>query len=167
MPVSMPLFMPPRLRLMTMSALLLSVGLAQLAGCARLQVSRLATPDGSVMYDLRGRDPARLKDEAQRLCPQGHEVLRQAARNDALESALLPARAWNAAVGLLDEPGAQAQLVVACRAAPSPAMSPAMSPVMSPAAPPAMPLETRPEAEVPSVVPAPSAPTGDTTGSAK
>ena len=94
------------------------LGLAMLAGCAQMQIKRLATPDGSEVYELRGRDPGRLAAEASQRCPHGYDTLRQSHKRDALESALMPARLWNGVQGYLEDAGSQSQLLVACKAAP-------------------------------------------------
>ena len=104
-----------------------------LTGCAQMQIRRVATPDGSEIYDMRGRDPGRLASEAGVRCPRGYDVLRQSSKSDALESQLQPAQWWNTAMGYLHDADTQAQLVVSCKAPVVPALplpaAPAVSPV--------------------------------------
>lgn len=102
---------------------ILLLALSVVAGCAQMQVRRLATSDGSEVYDLRGRDPARLSAEAALRCPNGYDTLRQAQKSQALESALAPARWWNTGTSYLEDAGSQAQLLVSCKAAPPPAIT--------------------------------------------
>lgn len=95
-------------------------GALLVAGCAQIQIKRQATPDGSEVYELRGRDPARLSAEASQRCPHGYDTLRQSQKFAALESTLDPARWWNTAASYLEDAGSQAQLLVSCKAAPVP-----------------------------------------------
>lgn len=99
----------------TLAALM---GLAMLTGCAQMQVKRLATPDGSEVYELRGRDPGRLAAEASQRCVHGYDTLRQSHKSHVLESALKPAQLWNDAQAYLEDAGSQSQLLVSCKAPP-------------------------------------------------
>lgn len=89
-----------------------------LSGCTQMQIKRLATPDGSEVYELRGRDPARLAAIASQQCIHGYDTLRQSQKSGGMESDLKPAQWWNTAASYLDDAGAQAQLLVSCKAAP-------------------------------------------------
>lgn len=85
-------------------------------------------------YELRGVDLAALKREAQRRCPQGAEVLRQA---ESGQSAGEPeggrlGRWMQVAATWVDPPVRQAQLLVVCRADPQRvALAPAPAPAPS------------------------------------
>lgn len=54
-----------------------------LAGCSVVQVRSVGTSTGHPAYDLVGPSLAALAAESQRLCPQGHAVLRQWQRSNA------------------------------------------------------------------------------------
>lgn len=73
-------------------------------------------PDVSA-YELRGSDVAQLKRQAQRQCPQGGDILRQAGRSDqrpAPDGGHLSR--WAHATGnWLAPPNREAQLVVVCK----------------------------------------------------
>ena len=102
-------------------SLLMPALLAALAGCAQMQVKRQATTDGSEVYELRGRDPARLAAVASQYCIHGYDTLRQSQKSGIMESDLKPAQWWNTAFSYLDDAGSQAQLLVSCKvAAPAP-----------------------------------------------
>lgn len=104
--------------------ILIASVLAALSGCAQMQIKRLATADGSEVYELRGRDPARLAAIASQQCVHGYDALRQSQKSGGMESDLKPAQWWNTAVSYLDDAGSQAQLLVSCKAAPSPLAAP-------------------------------------------
>ena len=73
-------------------------------------------PDVSA-YELRGSDVALLKREAQKQCPQGADILRQAGRSDqrpAADAGRL-GRWANATGHWLSPPKREAQLVVVCK----------------------------------------------------
>jgi len=46
-------------------------------GCASVEVRSVGTGGAAQVFDLRGDSLGPLESEAQRLCPRGHEVLRQ------------------------------------------------------------------------------------------
>lgn len=107
---------------------LLAAGLALgLSGCGQVQVRPLAT--GVVeqpAYMLSGQTVAQLRGEAQRLCPQGAEVLRQAQRVDGGHESAAAAH-WSTrwllqAQQRLAPPSQQAQLMVLCQPMPGDAM---------------------------------------------
>lgn len=126
--------LPPAIALLTGLAL----GLSMLAGCAQMQVKRLATPDSSEVYELRGRDPGRLAAEASQRCLHGYDTLRQSHKSHVLESPLKPAQLWNDVQAYLEDAGSQSQLLVVCKAAPpapvvtAPAPGAAAAPVSTP-----------------------------------
>ena len=96
-----------------------ALGLAlSLGGCTSMQdVRSLATGRSDVsVYELNGSDLVALRDEAQRLCPLGGEILRQAG------PPVPPgqptgrwAQALNSAAAWAEPPRQTAQLVVVCR----------------------------------------------------
>lgn len=91
---------------------------AWLAGCATLlEVRPLATGRADVSaYELIGADLVALRREAQRLCPQGGEVVRQAAQVQSPEKVDGRMRAWmNGASTWIDPPQRSAQMTVVCR----------------------------------------------------
>jgi len=116
---------------------MLACGAAAITGCSTgLEVRHLAT--GRVdteAFELRGTDLDQLRREAQRRCPQGAEVLRQAVRDQRptstgdegrIERWMSRAAAW------VDPPQREAQLVLVCKPsalgsilAPAPAAQPA------------------------------------------
>lgn len=106
------------------ASLLIASVLAALSGCAQVQIKRQGTTDGSEVYELRGRDPARLAALASQRCVHGYDTLRQSQKSALMESDLRPATWWNTAASYLDDAGSQAQLLVSCKAAPSPSPSP-------------------------------------------
>jgi hypothetical protein len=94
---------------------------ATLSACASpLQVRSLATERSDQQaYELSGSEPQVLRQEALRLCPQGAEILRQAAQERrpepsdvAWRQGLRTASEW------FDPPSQSAQLVVLCQASP-------------------------------------------------
>lgn len=85
-------------------------------------------PDVSA-YELRGSDVALLKREAQKQCPQGADILRQAGRSDqrpAPDAGRLSHWA-NATGNWLAPPKREAQLVVVCKEAPADLLLPALA----------------------------------------
>ncbi len=93
--------------------------LVLLVGCAgTVQVQPLATGRSAVQaYVLTGVDPQALRHQAQRLCPLGADVLRQATArapaekiNSRWRAALAHTAAW------LEPPQPAAQIVVVCAA---------------------------------------------------
>lgn len=66
-------------------------------------------------YELRGSELAPLRREAQRLCPQGGDILRQAARDQRMPPEDARLRRWlQTGTEWLSNPSRQAQLVVVC-----------------------------------------------------
>lgn len=103
---------------------LIAVAAAQMGACGNLQVRPLATgvPDRPA-YALAGRSLDKLRDEAQRLCPSGAEVLRSAQRLDGGRGVAEPSanwygRWWQTTQATLAPPDGQAQLVVLCQSIP-------------------------------------------------
>lgn len=100
---------------------------AGLGGCGQVQVRPLAT--GVVeqpAYMLRGETLAQLRSEAQRLCPQGAEVLRQTQRIDGGHESAAAAH-WSTrwllqAQQRMAPPSQEAQLMVLCQAMPGDAV---------------------------------------------
>ncbi len=96
--------------------------MAGVAGCATLvDIQPLATARvDQAAYELRGVDLAPLQREAQRLCPAGAEVLRQAVQGQfrPMDSDSRVARWLGQAGQWIDPPQRQAQLVVLCHATP-------------------------------------------------
>lgn len=89
-----------------------------LAGCGTLlEVRPLATGRNDVLaYELIGADLGALRREAQRLCPQGGEILRQAAQDQTPEKIDGWPRGWmNSATAWMDPPQRAAQMMVVCR----------------------------------------------------
>lgn len=97
---------------------------------------------------MRGQDLAPLQREAQRLCPAGAEVLRQAVAGQArpADGANRVSRWLGQAGQWIDPPQRQAQLVVLCRAAPQDLLIAAAT-VPQPAA--AVPLAASPQDATP------------------
>jgi hypothetical protein len=100
---------------------LLSIGLAlaallPAAGCGGPQVRTLGTGGGAAAYELRAGSTGQLRAQAERLCPGGYVVLREAfsttaaAGDDAVDRALGAAGQW-----LAGEPFDQAQATIVCR----------------------------------------------------
>jgi len=58
-------------------------------GCASVEVRSVGTGGAAQVFDLRGDSLGPLESEAQRLCPRGHEVLRQWQRYAQSDSAAL------------------------------------------------------------------------------
>lgn len=92
--------------------------LAVLAGCASVQVRSVGTNTGQAAYDLTGPDLATLAARAERLCPQGHAVMRQWQRSNQAAGAGDPGTDWllrTAALSYDLQPD-QAQMSIACKA---------------------------------------------------
>ena len=107
------------------------------SGCgSMMDVRPLATGRAEVAaYELTGSELAPLRREAQRLCPQGGEILRQAGRDQRPEAVDGRLRRWvNASSEWLTPPARNAQLVVLCRASPGSQLLLAASAVADPAA---------------------------------
>lgn len=111
----------------TLMTLLAACSGAGLIGCGQVQVRPLAT--GVVeqpAYMLSGETLAQLRSEAQRLCPQGAEVLRQAQRVDGGHESAAAAH-WSTrwllqAQQRMAPPSQGAQLTVLCQPMPGDAM---------------------------------------------
>lgn len=89
-----------------------------LAGCMTLlEVRPLATGRADVSaYELIGADLSALRREAQRLCPQGGEIVRQASQDQSPEKIDGRMRGWmNGASAWIDPPQRAAQMTVVCR----------------------------------------------------
>jgi hypothetical protein len=86
------------------------------AGCGGPQVRTLGTGGGPAAYELRAASAGQLHAQAERLCPGGYRVLREAvattaATGDApIDRALGAAGQW-----LAGEPFDQAQATIVCR----------------------------------------------------
>lgn len=89
-----------------------------LAGCGSVQVRGVGTDTGQTAYDLSGPSLGALKTQAERLCPQGHAVLRQWQRGNAAAGDSDPMTDWLLATAVLsyDLQPAQAQMSIVCRA---------------------------------------------------
>lgn len=111
----------PRVGLRASLAVLVLVGLlaALLTGCAQLQVRRVATGGGPVVYDLRGSDPAQLRKEAERRCPRGFEVMLQSDRLTRVErDEIYQGGLWNQLNAFFEDRDTSAQMTVACKDSP-------------------------------------------------
>ena len=100
------------------SAGLLSMLALGLAGCAtQPDVRQLATGRHHVSaYELNGGDVLRLRREAQRLCPLGGEIVREAGHSLPPEAEAGRWRStWNTLAAWAEPPSRPAQLVVLCR----------------------------------------------------
>jgi len=96
----------------------LALAASILAGCATVDVRSVGTNTGQRAFDLRGTGLAALDAEAQRLCPQGHEVLRQwqqYGRSEGADTTAAPSigRFNSLAYDAVEN---QAQMTVVCRA---------------------------------------------------
>ena len=110
------------------------------SGCgSMMDVRPLATGRADVAaYELTGSELAPLRREAQRLCPQGGEILRQAGRDQRPEATDGRMRRWvNASGDWLAPPIRNAQLVVLCRESPGSLLLLAASAMADPASSPA------------------------------
>lgn len=110
-----------------------------LAGCASStpDVRTLATgrSDASA-YELTGQDLTSLRQQAQRLCPLGGEILRQAGPVTAPELAATRwRRALDGALALAEPPSQPAQMLVVCKQPGEHARLQAVAAVAPPAAP--------------------------------
>lgn len=91
-----------------------------LAGCASpIDVRSLATGRSDmVAYELNGSDLDALRREAQRLCPLGGDILRQAGQQQrTVQADGRWRRVLHAATEWIDPPQQSAQLLVQCREA--------------------------------------------------
>ena len=91
---------------------------ASAAGCTSVQVRSVGTNTANAAYDLTGPSLGALSAEADRLCPQGHAVLRQWQRSNrpADASDASAASAQVAAALSYDVPPDQAQMSIVCKA---------------------------------------------------
>lgn len=105
------------LRLRTLTT---ALPLAALMGCATVQVTRVATGGPETAYELAGTSIAQLEAEAQRLCPHGYDVRRQAHHYQRMANdQLYPVRLWDRITGNLNTPtNNKAQMAVVCKAPP-------------------------------------------------
>ena len=78
----------------------------------------MATNTGQPAYDLSGPTLAALSAQAERLCPQGHAVLRRWQRGSRPAGESDPGMEWLLATGALsyDVQPEQAQMSIACKA---------------------------------------------------
>jgi hypothetical protein len=103
---------------MALPKTILPAGLALLlaAGCSGPQVRTLGNGDGPAAYELRAASTSELHGQAERLCPGGYVVLRQAvsttaaAGDGAADRAGVVTGQW-----LAGEPFDQAQATIVCR----------------------------------------------------
>ena len=123
-----------RWRLVVLTAPLLASGCSSM-----MDVRPLATGRADVAaYELTGSELAPLRREAQRLCPLGGEILRQAGRDQRPEAIDGRMRRWlNASGEWLTPPLRNAQLVVLCRELPGSQLLLAASAAADPASKPA------------------------------
>ena len=138
-PGLMPRAMPRGWRVRPACMAVLALGLT-LAGCASMvRVQPLATARADMpAYILTAESPQALAREASRLCPAGHQVLRQSQSGTRLAQADSRwQQAWQNTVALLDAPQSQAQLMVLCGAAGSAPQVAAATTGSAPAAAPA------------------------------
>ena len=86
-----------------------------MGGCASADVRMLAT-SGSPAYELRGRSLAALDEQAQWLCPKGHQVVQQWERLHSAGPEANVALQWAASAGAwLEGQGDAARLTVQCK----------------------------------------------------
>ena len=90
---------------------------AALVGCSGPQVRSLGTGGGPPAFELRGDSAAALQAEAQRLCPTGYSVLRQAQQFAPVQGDDNAGTAWLQQAGFWLEgmPGNKAQATVQCK----------------------------------------------------
>lgn len=103
----------------TCHRIVLAAGVAAvLAGCGTVQVRGVGTDTGQPAFDLTGPSLGALKTQAERLCPQGHAVLRQWQRGNASAGDGDALTDWLLATAVLsyDLQPAQAQMSIVCRA---------------------------------------------------
>ncbi len=91
-----------------------------LSACGTVSSQAVGPVPGVRSYELRGSNQQEVLAEAERLCPKGFEVHRQAGRNERLAGEPQPyfqhlATAWNHVVGWLDTDTDRSQLAVTCR----------------------------------------------------
>ncbi len=96
----------------TVRIVLVALSATAIAGCASVQVRRVGTNTGPPAYDLAGPDLGTLAAEAQRLCPQGHAVMRQWQRSDRLAGQGDASMSWVLTYDLRPD---QAQMSIACK----------------------------------------------------
>ncbi|MDO9002273.1 MAG: hypothetical protein Q7V20_02325 [Aquabacterium sp.] len=103
-----------------LKALTVALPLAALLGCATVRVTPVATGSGEAAYELAGTSIAQLEAEAQRLCPHGYDVRRQAHHYQRMANdQLYPVRLWDRITGNLNTPtNDKAQMAVLCKAPP-------------------------------------------------
>lgn len=94
-----------------------------LAGCGNVKVRPLATGDVErPAYQLAGATLEQLRQETQRLCPEGADVLRHALRVDGgrgeARADAWYGRWWQAAQSAVAPPSQDAQLLVVCQTQP-------------------------------------------------
>jgi hypothetical protein len=118
-------------------ALATGVAAALCAGCGSMIVAKpLATgrPDVAA-YELQGDELPNLRREAMRLCPNGADVVRQAAFDQRPEREDGRVRRWINATGeWLSPPKRMAQLVVVCKEVPDDVALPSRAQVAAAAA---------------------------------
>lgn len=93
--------------------------LALLAACAQVQVKAVATAPGEPRaFEVRSRTQPELQAEVARLCPKGHEVLRQSHTTARVErEGFIVHRTWQQAHDWLGTGNAHtAQALVQCKA---------------------------------------------------
>lgn len=114
--------MPPEHPQRRLGRLLLWLCPLAAAGCSSwVDVRPLATSRADVeAFELRGPDLAMLRREVLRRCPQGAQVLRQAARDSqaAADNDGRIARSVQRAAAWVDPPQREAQMMVVCRPSP-------------------------------------------------
>jgi hypothetical protein len=100
------------------SVVLVALSVAVLAGCAGVQVQRVGTDTDRAAYELSGPDLAALVAQAERLCPQGHAVLRQWQRGNRPpgESNAFTNWAYRTGTFSYDLQPEQAQMSIVCKA---------------------------------------------------
>lgn len=130
--------MPPECLPRRLGRWLLWFGPLAVAGCSTwVDVRPLATSRADVeAFVLRGPDLAMLRREVLRRCPQGAEVLRQAARDQqaAADDDGRITRWLNRASAWVDPPQREAQMMVMCHRSPQGVVL-ALAKVADPAAP--------------------------------
>lgn len=89
-----------------------------MAGCASVQMRSVGTNSGQPAFDLVGPDLASLAAEAERLCPQGHAVMRQWQRGNRPPGNDNAVADWLQRTALLsyDLQPEQAQMSIVCKA---------------------------------------------------
>lgn len=85
------------------------------SGCAQLQVHRQSANPEVVTYELRGPTLAHLQTEANRLCPSGFDVARQAESDVRQPGGYRVIQWWNQGLSWLEDERREAQMVITCR----------------------------------------------------